>query len=92
MVYKRKGGNFQYQQPNQYQQYQQQPNQFQQPQTNYNGMIGDTMKTMQPVYDASASIGIAYSIFSTVIATIICSIGIFIGYIWNVIRHVIMNQ
>lgn len=80
MVYKRKGGNFQYQQPNQYQQYQQQPNQFQQPQTNYNGMIGDTMKTMQPVYDASASIGIAYSIFSAVMATIICSIGIFIGF------------
>jgi hypothetical protein len=86
MVYKRKGGNFQYQQPQQpnqfqqFQQFQQQPNQFQQPQTNYNGMIGDTMKTMQPVYDASASIGIAYSIFSAVMATIICSIGIFIGF------------
>ena len=56
--------------------YQQQPYQ-QQHQTNYTGMIGDTMKTMQPVYDATASIGIAYSIFSTVMATIICSIGIF---------------
>ena len=35
-------------------------------------MIGDTMKTMQPVYDVTASIGIVYAIFSAVMATIIC--------------------
>jgi hypothetical protein len=62
MARKSKGGNFiqqpQYQPQPQYQyqqqpQYQYQPQQPQQ-QTNYTGMIGDTMKTMQPVYDATA--------------------------------------
>ena len=90
MTRKSKGGNYMQQpyqqqpyqqQPYQQQQYQQQPYQYQQQQqTNYTGMIGDTMKTMQPVYDATASIGIAYSIFSTVMATIICSIGIYVGF------------
>jgi hypothetical protein len=92
MARKSKGGNFIQPQMQQYQQqpyqYQQQPYQYQQQQqpyqqqqqTNYTGMIGDTMKTMQPVYDATASIGIAYSIFSTVMATIICAIGIYVGF------------
>jgi len=81
MARKSKGGNFIQQPQYQYQQpYQYQPQMQQQQQTNYTGMIGDTMKTMQPVYDATASIGIAYSIFSTVMATIICSIGIYVGF------------
>ena len=62
---------YQYQQP----QYQQQPQQ----QNNYGAMIGDTMKNMQPVYDATAMIGIAYAIFTTIIATIICSFLIYFG-------------
>ena len=72
---RKKGGNLiQQQYPNQYQQqYQQQP-------TNYNGMIGDTMKTMQPVYDTTASIGLVYSIFTTVMATIICGFAIYGGF------------
>jgi len=44
-------------------------------------MIGDTMKNMQPVYDATAMIGIAYAIFTTIIATIICSFLIYFG-VW----------
>jgi hypothetical protein len=91
---RRKGGNIiQNQYPQQYpQQYQNQypqqypqqyQNQYQYPQqpTNYNGMIGDTMKTMQPVYDVTASIGIVYAIFSAIMATIICGIAIYAG-IW----------
>ena len=61
------------------QQYQNQYQQQEQP-TNYTGMIGDTMKTMQPVYDVTASIGIAYAIFSAVIATIICGFAIYGGF------------
>ena len=65
------------------QQYQQYPNQqYQQYQpANYNGMVGDTMKTMQPVYDVTATIGIAYAIFSTVIVTIISVFVIYFG-VW----------
>jgi hypothetical protein len=89
---RKKGGNYidpQQQYPNQYpnqypqQQYPQQQysNQYPQQQpTNYTGMIGDTMKNMQPVYDATASIGIAYAIFSAVIATIICGFAIYGGF------------
>ena len=80
---RKKGGNLiQQQYPNQYQQ--QYPNQYQQQYqqqpTNYNGMIGDTMKTMQPVYDTTASIGLVYSIFTTVMATIICGFAIYGGF------------
>ena len=90
---RKKGGNYMQQQqqpqyPNQYQYQQppqyQYPNQYQQPPqqtTNYTGMIGDTMKNMQPVYDASAAIGIAYAIFSAVMATLVCSFVIYFG-VW----------
>ena len=44
-------------------------------------MMGDAMNNMQPVYDATATIGIVYSVFSTVVATIVCSIAIFVG-VW----------
>jgi hypothetical protein len=91
MGYRKKAGNFMQQfnqnqqQPNQYQQQQQQqPNQYQyqqQHQQQSKSMIGDAMNNMQPVYDATATIGIAYSVFSTVIATIVCSIAIFVG-VW----------
>jgi hypothetical protein len=43
-------------------------------------MMGDTMKNMQPVYDATASIGIAYAIFSAIMATIICGFVIYGGF------------
>ena len=80
--YEQQQPQYQYQYPNQYQQppqyqYQQPPQQT----TNYTGMIGDTMKNMQPVYDASAAIGIAYAIFSAVMATIICGFVIYFG-VW----------
>ena len=89
---RKKGGNLidQQQYPNQYpQQYQQQypnqyqqqyPNQYQQQPTNYNGMIGDTMKTLQPVYNTTATIGIVYAIFSAVMATVICGFAIYGGF------------
>ena len=77
---KKKAGNFM--QPNQYQQQPIQQNQYYQQQPHQqNSMIGDAMNNMQPVYDATATIGIAYSIFSAVIATIICSIAIYVG-VW----------
>ena len=65
---------------NQYPNQNQYQNQYQNP-TNYNEMIGNTMKTMQPVYDVTASIGIVYAIFSAVMATIICGIAIYAG-VW----------
>ena len=87
---RKKGGNFidpnqyqnqyQNQYPNQYQNQNQYQQQQQEQPTNYTGMIGDTMKTMQPVYDATASIGIAYAIFSAVMATIICGFAIYGGF------------
>ena len=70
----------QYQQTQYQPQYQQQYQQPQQPTTNYSGMMGDTMKNMQPVYDATASIGIAYAVFSAVMATIICGFAIYGGF------------
>ena len=70
---RKKGGN---QYPNQY------PNQYSnQYPNNNNGMFGDAMNHMKPVYDVTASIGIAYAIFSAVMATIICSFMIYFG-VW----------
>ena len=38
------------------------------------------MKTMQPVYNTTATIGIVYTIFSAIMATIICSFAIYGGF------------
>ena len=84
---RRKGGNLTQQQyPQQQYPQQQYPQQYpqqqypQQQQTNYTGMIGDTMNAMQPVYNTTATIGIVYSVFSAVIATIICGFAIYGGF------------
>ena len=38
------------------------------------------MKTMQPVYNTTATIGIVYSVFSAIMATIICGFAIYGGF------------
>lgn len=43
--------------------------------------IKNNQQHLQPIYDTSASIGIAYSLFTTIIGTIICVLLIIIG-VW----------